>query len=230
MKNAYLSRAGHLAAVAALSFVVTSATAMEGNPLFSATRIEVDTGRASGSKSIQAGRAEGWIGGDYHRFVWKAEATREAGRLDDAEVQALYGRYLAPFWELQTGLRFQGKPESHTYAALGVRGLAPYAFDVDLALFVRSDGKVFARTRAEYDLLWTNRLICRPFVFADWSGSNIRVEDTRRGVETYEVGINTRYEITRAFAPYIEVAHSKRYALGASNSSSSVRLGIRLLF
>lgn len=215
----------------AIALAATSgANAMEDDAIFNATRLEMDTGRANGGGNVQSIRGEGWIGTDYNRFAWKAEGAREHGTTSDVELQALYARYLAPFWELQMGVRHQDKPDSRNYVAVGVRGLAPYSFDVDLALFVRSDGKLFARTRAEYDLLWTNRLIFRPYAFADWSASHIAADDIKRGAESIEAGVNLRYEISRAVAPYVEVARNQRYAISGRQGISSVRLGLRLLF
>ena len=112
-----------LALAAALATLASPASAMEDDGIFQATRVEVDAGR-SDSKSIAAWRADGWIGTDYNRFAWRAEGSRRDGRLEDAEVQALYSRYVAPFWDLQLGLRRELKPQARNYGVIGVRGLA----------------------------------------------------------------------------------------------------------
>lgn len=212
----------------ALAALTGPALAMEDDAIFQATRIELDAGR-SDSKSVAGWRADGWIGTDYNRFAWRTEGTRRDGRLDDAEVQGLYSRYVAPFWDLQLGLRRELKPEARNYGVIGIRGLAPYAFDVDAAAFVRSDGRLFARTRAEYDLLFTNRLIARPFVGINWAARSIPSEGIRAGVMSSEWGLNLRYEITRGVAPYLEIARQGQRRTDGSAGTNSVRAGLRLL-
>ena len=52
--------------------------------------------------------ATGWYGGDYNRLWLKTEGEwRTTGeRGGEAEIQALYGRLIAPFWDFQVGLRY----------------------------------------------------------------------------------------------------------------------------
>ena len=218
----------HLLGLALAAALAGPARAMEDDAVFQATRIEIDAGRAD-SKSIAAWRADGWIGTDYNRFAWRTEGTQRAGRLEDAEVQGLYSRYLAPFWDLQLGLRRELKPAARNYAVLGVRGLAPYAFDVDLAAFVRSDGRLFARTRVEYAMLFTNRLIAKPFAGIDWAARSAPSDGIKAGVTASEWGLNLRYEVTRAVAPYLEVGRQWQRGADGGTGANSVRAGLRLV-
>lgn len=205
----------------------------EGDPVYSYTRIELDTGKAGKQPgSQQTLKSEGWIGGDFNRFWWRAEAERSRGRTETSEVQALYSRYVAPFWDLQGGIRHDLRPSSENYAVIGLRGLAPYSFDVDLQAFVRSDGKLLARARFENDFLITNRLIARPFVYGQWSASNLGAK-VRSGLYRAEAGIQVRYEITRKVAPYIEVSRSFYPGAAAGSGlrpTNEVRVGMRLIF
>lgn len=216
------------ALVLSLAGVAGTARAMADDAVFQTTRIEVDAGR-SNSKDVAAWRADGWIGTDYNRFAWRTEGSRRDGRLEDAELQALYSRYVAPFWDLQMGLRRELKPQARNFGVLGIRGLAPYAYDVDLAAFVRSDGRVFTRTRVEYDLLFTNRLIAKPFVGVDWAARSLPAEGIKAGATSSEWGLNLRYEITRAVSPYLEVGRQWQREAGGSTSVNSVRAGLRLV-
>ena len=57
--------------------------------------------------------AQGWSGGDINRFWWKSEGEGTfGGKLEKAEVQALYSRAVLPFWNLQAGLRQTYRPEA----------------------------------------------------------------------------------------------------------------------
>lgn len=217
-----------LSLAAALAGAAGSVRAMEDDAIFQTTRIEVETGR-SDSKSLAAWRADGWIGTDYNRFAWRTEGAGHGSRLEDAEAQALYSRYIAPFWDLQLGLRRELKPEARSYGVIGLRGLAPYAFDVDLAAFLRSDGRLFARTRVEYDMLFTNRFIAKPFIGFDWSARSIPKDGIKAGATSSEWGINLRYEITRAVAPYFEINRKRQRGADGGVTANSVRAGVRLV-
>jgi len=205
------------------------ATAHEMPEIFSATRIEADVGRTD-DRTLQSWRADGWVGSDYDRLAWKTEGDVEKGDVTDAEAQLLYSHYVAPFWDFQTGLRHDFEPISHNYFVIGMRGLAPYGFDVDVAAFVREDGKLFARTRGEYDLLITNRFIVRPYLFGDWAATGSENDEIKGGLYSLEAGINVRYEFARSFAPYIEVARVEHPGSASSESYTIGRLGVRLLF
>ncbi len=215
--------------IAAAAALPVTSFAHDDNMLFSTTRIEVDAGRFDSSDS-QTWRADGWVGHDYNRFAWRTQGARNGGQTTEADVQALYSRYLASFWDIQLGVRHEFKPDGHNYGVLALRGLAPYAFDVDTAAFVRSDGKLFARTRFEYDLLMTNRFIVRPFVAADWSLQSLPAEGIRSGRTSSEIGVNFRYEIKRSFAPYVELSHQTHINVAGKESGTAVRAGLRLLF
>ncbi len=217
-----------LAVVLATAFPLVS-YAHDDNMIFSTTRIEVDAGRFD-SQSSQTWRADGWIGHDYNRFAWRTQGARTGGKTEEADVQALYSRYLASFWDIQAGVRHEFKPDGKDYGVIALRGLAPYAFDVDTAAFVRTDGKLFARTRFEYDLLMTNRFVVRPFVAADWSLQSLPDEGIKSGRTSSEIGVNLRYEIKRSFAPYVEVSRQTHASLLARESGTAARVGLRLLF
>jgi copper resistance protein B len=121
--------------------------------------------------------AQGWVGGDYRR-IWiktEGEVDLEGDEGTEAEVQVLYGQLIAPFWDLQVGLRYDRldspdsasadlsvRDRSRAFAVVGVQGLTPYLFEVDAALFISEDGDVSARLAAEYELLLTQRLVLQP--------------------------------------------------------------------
>lgn len=213
----------------ALSFAHTGA-AHEMPEFFTATRIELDAGK-TGDSTTRSWDADGWMGSDFNRLAWKTEGDVADGETHEAEAQLLYSRYVAPFWDFQIGARHDFEPSAHNYLAIGMRGLAPYGFEIDIAAFVRSDGKLFARTDFEYDLLITNRLIASPFLFADWAASGERDEDDiKGGLYALEAGLNVRYEFARTFAPYVEVARSVNPGTNDEGDYTITRVGVRLLF
>lgn len=155
--------------------------------------------------------AQGWVGGDYHKLWFKSEGDMARGHTEEAEIQALYARAIAPFWNLQMGVRHDIQPSpSRTFAVFGVEGLAPLWFEVDAASFVSTDGDVSFRIEAEYDLLLTQRLILQPRI-----ETNLAIQDAHKwgvgeGMNDIDLGLRLRYEIRREFAPYIGVSWSRK--------------------
>ena len=160
---------------------------------------------------------QGWYGGDYNRFWMKTEGEWRTGggRGGEAEVQALYSRLIAPFWDFQAGLRYDqfsgaGFDRSRGFAVIGLQGLARYRFELEPALFISQDGDVSARLTATYDLLVTQRLILQPRVDFDAAVQSVEKFGVGEGVNSIGLGLRLRYEIRREFAPYIGVQWLRR--------------------
>ena len=129
-----------------------------------------------------AWHAQGWYGGDIHRFWWKSEGEGAfENELEDAELQLLYSRAVT-YFDLQAGVRqsyLEG--EDRTDLVIGVQGLAPYWFEVGAAAFVSTEGDVTARAEAEYDLRLTQRLILQPSAELNFAAQDIPDLDIGRG-------------------------------------------------
>jgi copper resistance protein B len=155
---------------------------------------------------------EAFTGGNLDRFGVKLEGEGTFGqRLDDLELQAVYSRAIAPYWNLQAGVRYDIKPDpSRTYAVLGVEGIAPYWFKVTAATFLSNKGEVRARIEGSYDLRLTQKLILQPRVEANLSFQDIAEIGVGSGLSDIETGLRLRYEIKQEFAPYIGVEWRKQ--------------------
>lgn len=155
---------------------------------------------------------EAWFGGDVDRLVIKTEGDGDfGGRVDDAEVQALYSRAIDPYFNLQAGVRHDIRPrQSRTYATVGVEGLAPYWFDVEGALFLSDKGDVLARVEGSYDQRITQRLILQPRVEANLALQDVRATAVGAGLSDIELGLRLRYEIKRELAPYVGVSYDRQ--------------------
>ena len=219
-------------AAAALGLLAASAHAMEDESIYTYTKVEADTGKVRGQPgTVQSIGVDGWAGGDFNRLWYQFDGERSGGRTSAAELQLLYGRYIAPFWDAQIGLRHDAQPDRRDYLAFGVRGLAPYAFDVDLKLFIRNDGKLFARTRVENDILLTNRFIVRPYANVEWSASD-QDAIVRRGPYQADLGVQVRYEINRRVGPYVDLSRTfyPRAQSGSARPETRLRAGLRVIF
>jgi copper resistance protein B len=165
---------------------------------------------------------QGWYGGDRQKFWWKTEGEQTvAGKGEGSgEIQTLYSRLIAPFWDLQTGLRFDrswgpGVDRERSFAVLGLEGLAPYWFELEPALFLSKDGDLSARLSATYDALLTQKLILQPRMEANAAFREAAAFGVGKGVNDVELGVRLRYEIRREIAPYIGVVWSKQLGRAA---------------
>jgi copper resistance protein B len=187
----------------------------------------------------------GWRGGDVHRFWWKSEgriatATSEGSEF---EAQALYGKLLSPYFDLQAGVRVdqrirEGSDPTRVYAVIGLQGLSPYRFDIEPSVFVSHKGQVSARLTASLDLLLTQRLVLQPRL-----ETNLAVQDDEEigvaaGWNDAEVGVRVRYEIRREFAPYVGLTWKESFGAthrlttqeGGDPSHFVVVMGARTFF
>ncbi|WP_324291969.1 copper resistance protein B [uncultured Erythrobacter sp.] len=182
---------------------------------------------------------QGYYGGPTERLWFKSEGEGEWGSApEDAEVQALYAKAFAPFWDVQAGVRHDIAGPDTTHAVIGVQGLAPYLFEIDTALFLSHRGDFTARIEAEIDQRITQRLILQPRIEANLSAQDIPELGIGAGLDQIEVGARLRYEFRREFAPYIGIEQSWRTSQGADfarlrgedPSVTSVLAGIRFWF
>jgi copper resistance protein B len=149
-----------------------------------------------------------WHGGDLNKLWVKTEGERgvDGSGTESFEVQALYSRAISPYFDLQLGVRQEFRPSpQRTHAVIGLQGLAPYWFEVDVAAFVSERGDVTARAEIEYELLLTQRLILQPRVELGFAAQRVAERAIGSGLTGVEAGLRLRYEIRREFAPYVGV-------------------------
>lgn len=165
----------------------------------------------------------GWYGGDYKRYWFKSEgsqtiSTRRAGGI---EAQALYGKSVSPFFDLQYGLRLDTRPSGErVFGVLALQGLAPYRFDIEPALFVDQRGNVSARFTATYETFLTQRLVLQPRFETNLALQEVRRFGVGSGLNDTELGLRLRYEVRREFAPYIGVSFGQSFGGTASIARS----------
>ena len=183
--------------------------------------------------------AQAWLGHDLDKLWIKTEGERVAGVTEDLQVQALYGRAISAFWDFQIGLRHDARPgPSQDWAVIGLQGLARYFFEVDTALFIGESGNTGFRLNAEYERLFTQRLILTPEIEKNFYGKNIPEVSIGSGLSDVTLGLRLRYEIRREIAPYVGLEWSKYYGNsadfirrdGLEISDSKVVAGLRIWF
>jgi copper resistance protein B len=182
---------------------------------------------------------QGYYGGDLNKFWFKSEGEGSFGEeIESVEVQALYSRAIAPFFDLQAGIRQDFAPMDRTYAVVGIQGLAPYLFEVDAAAFLSDRGDLTARVEAELDQRVTQRLVLQPRAEVSFSAQDVPELGIGAGIDTIEAGLRLRYHFAREFAPYIgidqewKIGQSADYARaeGEDPSVTNYVIGVRFWF
>ena len=186
----------------------------------------------------------GWYGGDYNRLWIKTEGRQKLSGINKGEgdLQLLYGRLIAPFWDFQVGVRakanlgFGFKNNTRTYAVIGLQGIAPGRFEFEPAIYISDRGEVSAELTASADFYLTQRLILQPRFQGEFSFQGDKRFGTGSGMTETDIGLRLRYEIRREIAPYIGVSWLKQYGETArisrrereSTDSVALVVGLRL--
>lgn len=180
-----------------------------------------------------------WVGSDLNRLWLRSEGSALDGSVENGQIEALYGRAVLPWWDVVAGVRQDfGDGPSRTWAAFGVQGLAPYFFEIEATAYVGESGRTALSLEADYDMLFTNRLILTWETEANAFGKSDPERVIGSGLSTVEFGLRLRYEINRQFAPYIgferewsfgETADLRAMADQTRNDSKWL-VGVRLWF
>lgn len=189
--------------------------------------------------------AQGWIGYDYNRLVWKSEGEAAFEGLDEGESEndLLYSRLVDPFWSVQAGVQYANAWEGEDYddrwsAAFALQGLAPGMFEIDASLYVSDDADVTATLEAEYDLRLTQRLVLQPRAELGFAAQDVPDRNLGAGMTDATLDLRLRYEFKRELAPYIGLRYAflvgetadLAEAAGGKREDIALLLGVRLAF
>ena len=208
-----------------------------GGQIFHMFRLEADYG-AGQDNPIASWDFDGWIGGDVNKLWLKSEGETADGETEQAEFWALYSRNIDTFWDAQVGIRQNTQPESTTYLVAGFNGLAPYFFETEAHLFLSDEGDISARIRQENDFLITQQFILQPYLEAKLFAQDVEDQEVGAGLANAEIGLQARYEITRKFAPYVDIRYERKFGEtssiakqhGEDNDDLIGSIGLRLMF
>ena len=222
-----------------LSVLDDATAAAEDDPLLVTAMLDELEMRDIGGDDTLSWDGQGWIGRDLRKLWIKAQGERAGGNTDEVELQFLYSKAIARYWEFQVGVRHDFEPSpSRSWAAVGVQGLAPYFFETDVALFIGESGRTALRLESEYELLFTQRLILTPEIEINLYGQNDPDIGIGSGLSDIEAGLRLRYEVRREFAPYIGVNWSRLFGntadfartAGRDTSETQLVIGVRAWF
>ncbi|MDO8412166.1 MAG: copper resistance protein B [Gallionellaceae bacterium] len=202
-------------------------------------RVERLEAAQSRDNAFHAYDLQSWCGKDYNKFVLKAEGEVDDGKLHEARTELLWGHAATTYWDTQLGVRYDsGLAPDRKWLAVGVQGLAPYWFEVNVAAYIGQQGRTALRLSAEYELLLTQKLIMQPRVEANFYGKQDAASELGSGLSSLVTGVRMRYEIKREFAPYIGVEWNSKFggtanyarAAGERTSETRVVAGVRFWY
>lgn len=181
---------------------------------------------------------DAWIGGDRNKLWFKTEGEVHDGEAEEAELQALYSRTISTFFDAQAGVRYDFEPEGTGYLTVGMKGLAPYQFETDAQVFLSEEGDLSVRLEQSLDLLLTQRWILEPEIEVNLQADDVPERDLGAGFTDVEAALQLRYEVTRKFAPYVEVRYERLLGetsaiarrLGDDPEATTLRVGLRSWF
>ena len=198
-------------------------------------RVEYDADGETGLYDVQA-----WYGTTFNRATAKLEGDVNDGRLEESQSELLWSRAFASYFDAQLGVRFDqfDQGENREWLAVGVQGLAPYWFEVDLTAYLGEQGRTALSFEAEYELLLSQRLILQPRAELDLYGQRDAANGLGAGLSDAALGVRLRYEFSRQFAPYLGVEWSRSFgdtadfarAAGESVRDTRYVAGVRFWF
>jgi len=209
------------------------------NPLLLNVLLEELEWRDTADDDAFAWRGEIWLGKDRDKALLKTRGETTSDATEEFELQALYSRAIARYWDLQLGWRGDFQPTARRdWGAIGVQGLAPGFIETELAAFVGESGRTSLRARGAYEMLITNRLVLEPELELNWYGKDDPENGIGSGLSNLEAGLRLRYIIRREIAPYIGLSWEKAYgdtrtyieAEGGDSSDLQFLAGLRFWF
>ena len=146
-----------------------------------------------------------YVGYDLNKIYLYSEGEKAKDATSaESENQLVYSRAISPYWDVQVGVGYdKSNEDDKTWGVLGVQGLAPYFFETRAVVLVGKGGDVGFRAEAEYEALFTQKLILTP---------SIGISAYSNDVSNLTFGARLRYEIVREFTPYIGIEWSKDFA------------------
>ena len=182
-----------------------------GGQIYQVTRLENAWMVDEDGKGNLGTKFETLIVTDENRLFIEANSEKSESNDPKYAVSALYSRNVAPFWDVQAGVRYSedknNSSSDRVDGVIGILGLAPYFFETQAYLYGGENNFWGASFELERDLLLTQKLITQPYIEADVIFSDDSNNAAKSGLSELKTGIKTRYEITKRIRPFVDVAY-----------------------
>ena len=182
-----------------------------GGQIYQVTKLENAWIVDEDGKGKLGTKLETLIGTDENRLFIEANSEKSESNDPKYAVSALYSRNVAPFWDVQAGVRYSedknNSSSDRVDGVIGILGLAPYFFETQAYLYGGENNFWGASFELERDLLLTQKLITQPYIEADVIFSDDSNYASKNGLSELKTGLKTRYEITKRIKPFVDVAY-----------------------
>lgn len=183
-----------------------------GGQVYQQTTLETKWQRNDGGQGALKSEIETRIGTDENKIFIKVHADKAESQQAEYDAKLLYSRNVTDFWDLQAGLRYRNDPnreidQDQVDAVFGLHGMAPYFFETDAYLYIGQDRQVSFNLETERDLLLTQKLIVQPYLDMNIVLSDDSNYAKKNGLNSVQVGVETRYEINKKVMPFMDLAY-----------------------
>lgn len=204
---------------------------------FHVIRLQMD-GTENNDGGLVTWDGEGWYGGDTDKFVGRTKGEMQNGHVEASELWGLWSHNISDFWDVQAGVRQDIDPHPTTSFALGVEGMLPQFLETHAHGFISTRGDVSARIEQSIDFAVTQRLILEPHAELNVYGSDVPELGIGSGISNIQAGAQLRYEVTRKFAPYVDLVYETttgntariKQKNGEDTNDLTLRVGLRIAF
>lgn len=187
------------------------------------------------------------IGTDENKWVAQLEVEKPESQQAEYDARLLYSRMIAEFWDIQAGVGYQKhsidinnleKSQEHVNAVFGIQGLAPYFFESSAYLSLGKEDYVALNLETERDFLLTQKWIAQPYIEIETVLNDHSKYAEKSGIREASIGLATRYEISKQFMPYLDIAYRYEQEIEWKNAEQKSHsdkdwiysVGIKLMF
>lgn len=199
-----------------------------GGQRYQLTTIESKwTQNKSGQGQLQSD-LETWFGGDTHKVFLRLAQEKVESEQPNYHAELLYSRNISDFWDVQAGVRYRhddakDKDKDQTDVMFGLYGMAQYFFETEAYVYAGQNQRWSMNLHSERDFLLTQKLIVQPYVEANVVFSDESKYASKTGLNSVEFGLESRYEISKKFMPFIDVSY--QYQKGVKETPWQVATG-----
>ena len=182
-----------------------------GGQIYQTTKFDNEWIMDEDGKGALGSKIETLIGTDENRLFIEANLEKSESNDPKYDVSALYSRNVAPFWDVQAGVRYSEDRNNNNSdrvdGVIGVLGLAPYFFETQAYLYGGENNFWGASFEVDRDFLLTQKLITQPYLEIGAVFSDDSNYAAKSGLSELKTGIKTRYEVTKRIRPFVDVAY-----------------------
>ena len=183
-----------------------------GGQIYQQTTLESKWLRNDNAQGALKSKLETRIGTDENKIFIKVHADKAESQQAEYDAKLLYSRNVADFWDVQAGIRYRNDPnreidQNQVDAVLGLHGMAAYFFETNAYVYIGQDRQVSFNLETERDLLLTQKLIIQPYLDINVVLSDDSNYAKKTGLNSVQVGLETRYEINKKVMPFMDVAY-----------------------